>query len=98
MNNGAHPIHISEIPTAVTAVSEYRHQGSSITDPSEFGEDPLEDNDVLLRCREQLRLTRCGAPISVIYTELMAGNSQSLQDAIVKFIETTQEQVHKKSC
>ena len=91
LNDGTNPIHLSEIPMSDMAVSEYRHQGGSITDPTEFGEDPLRDDLVLLRRREQLWVTRCGATISVIYTDLMAGNSQPLQDSIMKFIEVTQE-------
>ena len=34
LNNHTNPIQLSEIPTAVTAVSEYQQQGGSITDPS----------------------------------------------------------------
>lgn len=91
MNSHTNPIQLSEIPTAVTAVSEYGQQGGSITDPLEFEEDPLRNDDVLARQREQLWLMRCGATISDIYTDLMVGNSRPLQDSIIKFIEITQE-------
>ena len=91
LNSHTNPIQLSEIPTAVAAVSEYRQQGGSITDPSEFGEDPLRNDDALARQREQLWLSRCDTTIADIYTDLMVGDSQPLQDSIIKFIEITQE-------
>ena len=91
LNNGTHPIH--NIWNSNCSYSWFwdQHQGGSITDPSEFGEDSSGDNDVLLQHREQFWLTRCGAAVPVIYSELMAGDYQPLQDSIVTFIETTQE-------
>ena len=91
LNSRTNPIQLSEILTTASAVSEYRQQGGSITDPSEFGEDPLRNDDVLSRQWEQLWLARCGTTISDIYTDLMVGNSQPLQNCIIKFIEITTE-------
>ena len=91
LNSCTNPIQLSKIPTTASAVSEYRQQGGSITDPSELGEDPLRNDDVLSRQREQLWLARCGTNISDIYTDLMVGNSQPLQNCIIKFIEITEE-------
>ena len=34
-------IHSLEVPTGDDAIEEYRRQGGSITDPHDFGEDPL---------------------------------------------------------
>ena len=40
-NNGTTPIISSDIPTAANAVAAYRGQGGRLTEPSDFGEDPL---------------------------------------------------------
>lgn len=47
----------SDVPSAVDAVSAYREQGSRITDPSDFGQDP---DTVLSQLREQEWSSRCG--------------------------------------
>ena len=53
LNNGTHPIH--NIWNSNCSYSWFwdQHQGGSITDPSEFGEDSSGDNDVLLQHCEQ---------------------------------------------
>ena len=49
-----------------------------LTDPSEFGKDPLRNDSGLASQREQIWLTRCGTIISDIYSDVMGGNSQPL--------------------
>ena len=52
-NNRVTPISPPDVPTVADAVSSYSDQGGRITDPSEFGEDPLSSNTVLSQQRER---------------------------------------------
>ena len=79
------------MPSVVDAVSAYREQGGRITDPSDFGQDPLSSDITLLQLREQEWSRRCGMTAEDIYTQVMCGNTQPLRDAMVKFIEITLE-------
>ena len=90
-NNRTTAISPSDVPSVVDAVSAYREQGGRITDPSDFGQDPLSSDTALSQLREQEWSTRCGVTVEDIYTEVMCGNVQALQDAIIKFIEITVE-------
>ena len=90
-NNRTTPIVPSDVPTVADAVSAYREQGGRITDPSDFGEDPLICSIALSQQREWEWSARCGMTSEDIYTEVMCGNSQALQEAILKFIEVTME-------
>lgn len=90
-NSRTTPISPSDVPLVVDAVSAYREQGGRITDPSDFGQDPLSSDITLSQLREQEWSTRCGVTVEDIYTEVMCGNTQPLRDAIVKFIEITLE-------
>ena len=91
-NDGTNAINPADIPTASAAVSAYRRQGGSLTDPAEFGEDPLADDASLCRRRDDLWLSRCGGlNCSDIYSAVMCGNTWHLKNAILKFIEVTNE-------
>ena len=85
-NNRTTPISPSDVPSVVDAVSAYREQGGRITDPSDFGQDPLSSDITLLQLREQEWSKRCGRTAEDIYTQVMCGNTQPLRDAMVKFI------------
>ena len=91
-NDATNPINPADIPTTSAAVSAYRQQGGSLSDPAEFGEDPLATNTLLCRRREDLWLLRCGGlNCGDIYSAVMCGNGWHLQNAISKFIEVTRE-------
>ena len=91
-NDGTNPINPADIPTASAAVSQYRQQGGSLTDPAEFGDDPLANDAQLCRRREDLWLLRCGGfNCNDIYSADMCGNTWHLENAILKFIEVTHE-------
>ncbi len=86
------PIHPAELPQTATAVQRYRAQGGSITDPSVFGEDPLCSNPTLMQDRTRLWTARSSSP-EEIFTELMSGNTQPLQDAVLNYIDITDDLV-----
>lgn len=80
--NGTTSISSHEVPTLSDAVSGYRLQRGTITEPSEFGEDPLAGNTHLVYEREQTWLQRCGVTSAAdIYSGVVSGNSTLLQDA-----------------
>ena len=88
--NGTTAISPVDIPSKVDAVAAYRQQGGSLTDPGEFGEDPLQASAHLQARREDIWKLRCGT-CDDLYTTFMQGNNNDLQDAILKFIEVTHE-------
>lgn len=59
-----HLIHTLEVPTGNDAIEEYRRQGGSITDPHNFGEDPLAGDTGLLQQRQQVWEHRLGMSYS----------------------------------
>ena len=71
--------------TYPTAVQQYKQQGSSITDPHPVGEDPLALQ------RQQEWTIRCGMSPEQVFTQLMSGNTQALEDAFITFIDITNE-------
>ena len=81
-------IYSVEVPTGDAAVQEYRRQGGSITDPREFGEDPLVGDQQLWEHRVGMTFE-----FSDVYSRLMSGNDQVLTDAVLKFIDITDELV-----
>ena len=90
--NRINPITPVDVPSTVSAVSMYRQQGGSLTNPSEFGEDPLGADDQLCRRRNELWQLRCGGrTIEDIFSSLICGDTACLQGAIVTFIEVTRE-------
>ena len=90
VHNDRTTISPSDVPSVVDAISAYREQSGRITDPSDFGQDPLSSDTALSQLREQ-EWSRCSVTVVDIYTEVMCGNAQTLRDAIVKFIEITME-------
>ena len=84
-------IHSLEVPIGNEAIEEYRRQGGSITDPHDFGEDPLASDPTLLQQRQQVWEHRLGMSYSDVYSQLMTGNDQVLRDAVLKFIDITNE-------
>ena len=84
-------IHPSEIPEAATAVQQYRQQGGSITDPHPVGEDPLASDLALVQQQQEEWTTRCGMSPEQVFTQLMSGNTQGLEDAIITLIDITNE-------
>ena len=76
-NSKTTPISPSDILAADSAVTTYRNQGGSITDPHNFGYDPTFEE----KC-EQEWAARCGMSAEDIYTQLMCNNTQPLQDSI----------------
>ena len=92
IRNGLTPNSPHEVPTLSDAASAYRLQGGRITEPREFGIDPLYEYTDLLQQREQIWLQRCAiTSIEDIYGEVMSGNIIKLQDAILSFINLTME-------
>ena len=83
-NSRTTPISPSDIPAADSAVSTYRDQRGSITDPQDFGYDPTHKEQ-----REQEWAARCGMSTDDIYTQLMCNNTQPLQDSIFHYINIT---------
>ena len=87
-NNGTTPMDPADVPSVDNAVAAYREQGGSLTDPHEFGSDPLIDDATLLQQREDDWLGRC-ASTEEVYTQLMCNDSQPLQNSILHYIEIT---------
>lgn len=82
---------ISEILTAVTAGSEINTKEVLLLILLNLGRIHQEIMMCFYNTVSSFGRTRCGAAVPVIYSELMAGDYQPLQDSIVTFIETTQE-------
>ena len=70
-------------------MQQYKQQGSSITDPHPLGEDPLASDPALVQQRQQEWIIRCGMSPEQVFTQLMSGNTQTLEDAIITFIDIT---------
>ncbi len=81
-NNQTTPV---DPPTAADAVAAYRGQGGRLTDSSDFGEDPLHSHPILSHQEWSINCMT----LEDIYTKLMCGNNQPLQDAILNFIQIT---------
>ena len=90
--SATHVLNPADIPTASAAISSYRQQGGSLTDPSEFGNDPLASNAFLCQRRQEIWQVRCaGLTFEDLYGAVMCGNTGHLKTAILKFIEVTDE-------
>ena len=79
-------IHPLEVPQCSAAV-KYRRQGGRLTDPSSPGNDPLESEDLCAE-RETRWYTQCGS-VENILSNMISGNTQILEDAIIKCSELT---------
>ncbi len=80
------PIHHSEVPSVGVAVRMYQQQGGRITTPSTFGQDPIGGQPALMQQRLVRWNAQCVSDPKQIFTELVSGNSQLLEDAVLKFI------------
>lgn len=83
-------IHPIEVPQCSAAVDKYRRQCGRLTDPSSPGNDPLESEDDLCAERETRWYTQCGS-VEDIFSDMISGNTQILEDAIIKYIELTRQ-------
>ncbi len=88
-NDGTTRLDFADIPTVDEAVSAYREQGGTLTDPHDFGVDPLAGNQALSQEREQAWQIKCEMSVEDVYTQLMCENPQPLQNAILFYIEIT---------
>lgn len=81
----------SEIPSSNAAVTLYTNQGGRLRDPTVFGNDPLESDVELCRIRNDRWLTKCGMNVGQIFSEVITGNGQVLENSILDFIDITSE-------
>lgn len=84
-------IHASEVPDGDSVVQQYRQQGGQITDPADFGNDPIHDDASLLRQREARWLEECGMSVSDIFSQVISGNPAPLENAIISYKRITTE-------
>ena len=84
-NNGTTRIDITEVPTVGDAVLAFRQQGGTLTDPSDFGLDPLANHQALSQQREEEWLIKCGMSAEDVYTQLMCEDPNPLENAILYY-------------
>ena len=88
--HGTTVVHPLEVPTVADAAAEYRQQGGRLTEPGPFGRDPLQGKDQLMEEREVFE-QRLGLCFTDVYHNLMAGNKEPLERAILLFVFITEE-------
>ena len=84
-------IHPAEVPGTEAAIDTYRRQGGRIREPGPFGEDPLEGDPILVQQRQEMWTRRCGISVETTFSELVSSNPQPPQNAILKYIEITNQ-------
>ena len=89
--NGTISIHSSEIPTAEEAAAAFRQQGGHLSDPRPYGRDPLEGDDALTQQREEIFEERIGSSFSDVFGNLLAGNSDLFERAVLQYVLVTEE-------
>ena len=76
------------IPTTEDAVDMYRQQSGVLTDPSEFGTDPLENDIQKIDQREQ-EFRSNAMSVEDIFTNVISGNDVPFRQAILLYIDIT---------
>ena len=83
------PVPTLAIPDTDVAVHEYEQQGGSLTHNSLFGNDPLRERRDLVIKRNQSFEVQIGS-YEEIFTDVVSGNGDLLQRAILVFLSLTQ--------
>ena len=78
----------NDIPTTEDAVDMYRQQGGVLTDPSEFGADPLQNDIQKIEQREQ-EFRSNAISFEDIFTNVISGNNVLFRQAILLYIDIT---------
>ena len=86
--HGTITVNATDIPTTEDAVDMYRQQSGVLTDPSEFGADPLENDVVKLDQREQ-EFRNTVMSFDDIFTNVVSGNDIPFRQAILCYIDIT---------
>ena len=81
---GTATIHPSEVPEVTVAAERYRMQGGRLTESSIF-------EDASLEAERGERWSRECGKVEDIFSALISGNSDSLEDAILAYIRITNE-------
>ena len=81
-------VNTTDIPTTEDAVDMYRQQSGVLTDPSEFGADPLE-NDVVKMAQREQEFRNTAMSFDDIFTNVVSGNDIPFRQAILLFIDIT---------
>ena len=76
------------IPTYIDAVDMYENNGGALTRVSEFGTDPLSQNEFLFNLREHLFHTFVSSP-NDIFANIVHGDTHLLKDCLIRFYDIT---------
>ena len=85
---GTIAVNATDIPTTEDAVDMYRQQSGVLTDPSEFGTDPLENDIQKIDQREQ-EFRSNAMSVEDIFTNVISGNDVPFRQAILLYIDIT---------
>lgn len=82
------PVNETVVPTGDEIVSLYTEAGGQITTDCSFGTDPLAQNEMLVRRRDE-EFARNNPSFVEIFNDVVSGNGLLLQQAITSFISVT---------
>lgn len=81
-------VNTAAVPSVDDAITMYRGAGGTITTDCSFGLDPLANNDILVRRRDE-EFVQNNQPFDVIYNNVVNGNGSLLEGAVLSFLRTT---------
>lgn len=85
---GVTPLPPRVLPSTDSARQMYLDQGGNLTAFSPFGKDPLRNREDLVKRRDGL-FQESNPPYEQIFSNVMTGDGQELEDAILKFMDIT---------